>query len=451
MFAFFGGASLKIARNLIQVTGLKESLALFQKNNFSNIGESEVLKLLLAVDACNLIQTMKEDFIAKEIGEEDLQDAVEDYLVENLKGQAVMACRDGAERMDQCQEILKVAAKFQEYWTREDTKDPGPRFYCVKELLKRLNCEANTPIHDNLFEFVYQQHNRFIRYFKTLLEPFRTEGSPEPIPEQPLAIAMHIPVTEPLPRKAAGLETVYPESQVPAPLHTPSPAWFPAGTEADSPEPLLENEEPPKSDPIPQVPEPLPEEDGNGEDAGEKTAAPELPALEPEDPEEATEEFQDPMGTGKPIEEDPEVWKPSKAPSYRPLNMMDTLSGFPLMDSPRGKAMEMEDAGEKAAAPDSPSREPEDQEAEKVMEGGKISLEWEGLTPLESIFPFPTQTQVPGGPLPDHSEDLLEDHSRESGPPAGGREADQPTSKMLEDLFDKVNPIDPNESKGGEG
>src|SRR5579872_849043 len=100
MFTFFEGASLKIARNLIKATGLRESLDLFQKNNIANTKPDEVLKLLLAMDACNLLQTMKEDFIANEIDGEDLQDTVEDYLVENLKAQTLIPCRDGAERMD---------------------------------------------------------------------------------------------------------------------------------------------------------------------------------------------------------------------------------------------------------------------------------------------------------------------------------------------------------------
>src|SRR5258708_3153221 len=98
MFTFFEGASFKIARNLIQVTGLRESLQFFQNHNISNVQPPEVLKLLLAADACNLLQTMKEDFIAREIDAEDLQDTVEDYLVENLKSQTLIPCQDGAER-----------------------------------------------------------------------------------------------------------------------------------------------------------------------------------------------------------------------------------------------------------------------------------------------------------------------------------------------------------------
>ncbi len=214
MFAFFNGASFKIARNLIKVTGLAESLAVFQKNTFSNIEEGEVLKLLLAVDACNLMQTMREDFIHGEIYEEDLQDTVEDYLVENLKAQVVIPCRDGAERMEQCQEILAMTARFQEYWVKEECKDPGPRFYCVKELLGRLGSEANTPIHDNLFEFVYEQHNRFIRYFRTLLEPMQAEDVPEQTPGPPTsAVSLHNPSPEPLPGTQATLteEEMVPE------------------------------------------------------------------------------------------------------------------------------------------------------------------------------------------------------------------------------------------------
>ena len=309
MFAFFAGASLRIARNLIQVTGLKESLAVFQKNNFSNISEVEVLKLLLAVDACNLLQTMKEDFISREISEEDRQDAVDDYVVENLKGSAVIPCRDGAERMEQLDEILGVAAKFQENWTREDTKDPGPRFYCVKELLRRLNCEDNTPIHDNLFEFVYQQHNRFIRYFKTLLEPFRTEGVPEPVPEQPLAVVMHVPAAETV-HPSSSLETAYTRDEKPEEEEGPSPVLS-----------IL-----PKSGP--GEPETPPEAEAGGEDEGDKSSEPLSRARESEDGEE-------PRGP-----------QPAKIPAFRPLDMMDPLSGFPNPRPRTVEKMEVEKAPE---------------------------------------------------------------------------------------------------------
>jgi hypothetical protein len=178
MFTLFEGASQKIARNLIMITGLRRSLAIYQQNNLSDIPNDEVLMLLIGMDTCNLIQTLKEEFITKEISQEDIQDIVDDYVVEYLKQQDSIVIQDGADRMNRCQEALAIAVKFQENWTREDRKDPGPRFYCVKELLRLLGNEENKPIHDTLFEFIYEQHNQFIRYFRTLLEPFPPDDAP---------------------------------------------------------------------------------------------------------------------------------------------------------------------------------------------------------------------------------------------------------------------------------
>ncbi len=175
MFSLFDGASQKIAKNLIMITGLKRSLAIYQEHNLSEIPADEVLMLLIGLDTCNLLQTVKEEFIAKEIKEEDLQDIVDDYVVEYLKQQETIVIQDGADRMTRCEEVMTIASKFQENWTQEDRKDPGPRFYCVKELLRLLGNEKNTPIHDTLFEFIYEQHNQFIRYFRTLLEPFPSD------------------------------------------------------------------------------------------------------------------------------------------------------------------------------------------------------------------------------------------------------------------------------------
>ena len=208
MFALFDGASQKIARNLIRATGLKSSLAVFQENNIYNIGPGEVLKLLLAMDACNLSQTMKEEFIAKDIQEEDARDILDDYLMENLRDQTAIPCRDGGERMDLCLGILDQAAKFQEYWSKDEFKDPGPRFYCVKELLRRLGSEANTPIHDSLFEFVYEQHNRFNRYFRTLLEPFReADAAPDIPPESAPRISELVEAQTPkIPASSSGFD-----------------------------------------------------------------------------------------------------------------------------------------------------------------------------------------------------------------------------------------------------
>jgi len=181
MFWLFEGASLKIAKNLIKVTGVQGTLSLFYQKNLSNIAPEEALKLILALNACNLMQTMREDFINKEIDPEDRQDIVDDYVVENIRQLTAIVARDGAERMDKCMEIMEVSEKLRAHWMgEEDHTGPGPRYYAVKDILRRLGNEANHDLHDALFEFMYTQHRHFIHYFKNLLEP---ADNPQPTGE----------------------------------------------------------------------------------------------------------------------------------------------------------------------------------------------------------------------------------------------------------------------------
>jgi hypothetical protein len=180
MYSLFEGASLKMAKNLIRVTGVQETLTLFREKNLSNVGMEELLIQVLSLNACNLFQTMKEDFVDREIDSEDQADIVDDYVIENLRMLGLANVKDGADLMEKCQDILGIAEKLQVYWTgEEDRKGPGPRYYCVKDVLRRLGNEKNFELHDALFEFMYTQHKHFIHYFKTLLDPIEPPAAPE--------------------------------------------------------------------------------------------------------------------------------------------------------------------------------------------------------------------------------------------------------------------------------
>ncbi|HVZ81135.1 MAG TPA: hypothetical protein VHE12_10145 [bacterium] len=173
MFSLFEGASLKIAKNLIKVTGVQQTLAVIQAKNLAAVGAPELLEQILALNACNLFQTLKEDFVERQIDAEDRQDIVDDYIVENLRLQTVIPYRDGGHLMDLCLKVQDLSEKYKVHWMeeQEESGGPGPRYYCVKDLLRRLGNEKNYELHDTLFEFVYLQHKHFIHYFKTLLEP----------------------------------------------------------------------------------------------------------------------------------------------------------------------------------------------------------------------------------------------------------------------------------------
>ncbi len=167
--------SLEIAKKLVQTTGLAESLEILKQKNFSvGVEPGDLLKQILGLSACNLVRTMKEDFVALEIMGEDRQDVIDDYVAESLRRQNLVKLRDGAELMDRCQEILGVAEGLQAFWeSTEDPKGPGPRYFCVKEVLSRLGDSMNYDLRDAFFEFTYLQHKYFIDFFREFLKSSR--------------------------------------------------------------------------------------------------------------------------------------------------------------------------------------------------------------------------------------------------------------------------------------
>jgi len=193
MFKFFEGASLKFAMQLIQVTRVQESMAVIREKNLSQIGPEDLFKLTLALNACNLEQTMREDFIQKEIDPDDGQDIVDDYVVQNLRFQDWIPIRDGAERMEKCDEILETALKLGVHWDPSTvSKGADPRYLCVKDVLRRLGNEGNTALHHALLEFVNLHHKHFLHFFHVLLEPFQAEArSVAPVNEDPATEPVH--------------------------------------------------------------------------------------------------------------------------------------------------------------------------------------------------------------------------------------------------------------------
>ena len=179
MYLMMKGDSLDMAKKLIQKTGLEESLAILKEKNHQVVVEPRaLLEQVLALSACNLVQTMKEDFILQEIMGEDQQDILDDYVVESLRRQKLLKLADGAALMEMCETIEAHVWKLQEFWKEEeDFKGPGPRYFCVKTVLTNLADEKNFELHDALFEFMYLQHVHFINFFKELFNPPKLPGA----------------------------------------------------------------------------------------------------------------------------------------------------------------------------------------------------------------------------------------------------------------------------------
>jgi hypothetical protein len=226
MYILFAGASLKIVRNLIQATGMRECWAPFLEKSGGNVDKEKLLKEILGLNACNLSQSMKETSVDREIDAEDRQDLLDDYIVENLRLQDWITLRDGADRMAKCQEIEGVWERLRPHFNRtREAQGFKPRLEAVRDVMRHLGTGIPEPFEEALLEFVESQHRLFTGYFQALLEPFSKfeedlPAGPEPLVE-PLAQAGPSDPGEP---KAAVEPQVRVESEVPVELKVPAQA-----------------------------------------------------------------------------------------------------------------------------------------------------------------------------------------------------------------------------------
>jgi hypothetical protein len=168
--------SLDIARQIIKNTGLDENLGILkQKRHAVPMAPKEIVKRVLALSTCNLVQTMKADFIVREFPEEKRDAITRDYILESLRNQDLfkLAGKDEAEEIRQG--VMGIVAELERFWGGTDPQGsgPGPRYYCVKEVLTRLGGQQNYDLHDALFELMYLQYRHYLKYFGGLL------GEPE--------------------------------------------------------------------------------------------------------------------------------------------------------------------------------------------------------------------------------------------------------------------------------
>src|SRR5689334_8112603 len=89
--------SLEIARQIIKNTGLDENLGIIkQKNHAYTVDPVELLKLVMALSATNLVQTMKADFVVRDLPEEIRSQVVWDYISESFRKQDLLKLRGKA-------------------------------------------------------------------------------------------------------------------------------------------------------------------------------------------------------------------------------------------------------------------------------------------------------------------------------------------------------------------
>src|SRR5258708_12633369 len=132
--------SLDIARKIIKNTGLDENLGIIkQKKHLGTAEPKELLKLVMALSACNLVQTMKADFILGAFTLENRDSIVRDYVMESFRSQDLVKLDGKKEAEEVRQAVMEIVEGLLVFWNEEEDPQgsgPGPRYYCVKEVLK---------------------------------------------------------------------------------------------------------------------------------------------------------------------------------------------------------------------------------------------------------------------------------------------------------------------------
>jgi len=167
-----GFDSLEIARQIIKNTGLDENLGIIkQKKHVHQAEPARLLELVLSLSTVNLVETLKSDFVMEKIPKEIQTAIVRDYITESLRQQDLMKLK--REQIDTIKGgVLVQVEEMGKFWNESDDPQgsgPGPRYYCVKEVLKGLGGEENYALHDALFELMYLQYRHYYRYFQSLL------------------------------------------------------------------------------------------------------------------------------------------------------------------------------------------------------------------------------------------------------------------------------------------
>ena len=173
---FFGKKfnGLEIARQIIKNTGLDENLGILkQKRHEVLVAPKEILTLVMALSACNLVQAMKADFITRNLTDEQREGIANEYILESFRKQDLIPLV-GKEEVEEVRKgVMEVVGELQKFWAgTEDPpgSGPGPRYYCVKEILGRLGGQQNYDLHDALFELMYLQYRHYLAFFKNYLE-----------------------------------------------------------------------------------------------------------------------------------------------------------------------------------------------------------------------------------------------------------------------------------------
>ncbi len=155
------------------ITAMDAAFAELEKHQAGDaVFPVEKIKLVLALSTTNLIQTMKAEFISGKLDEKTRDAIAQEFLAESFRRQPLVDYKNMDDIDRGSAVVMRFVKELQGFW-KEDVdpqgSGPGPRYYCVKEVLRRIGGPQNYDLHDQLFELMYLCHKNYIDFFKELL------------------------------------------------------------------------------------------------------------------------------------------------------------------------------------------------------------------------------------------------------------------------------------------
>jgi hypothetical protein len=101
---------------------------------------------------------------------EKAADIVRNYVLESYHQQDLLSVGSKKETEALRLDAMEVVPRLQGFWTEDEDPQgsgPGPRYYCVKEILKRLGGgKPDHNRHEAFFELMYLQHKHYLIFFR---------------------------------------------------------------------------------------------------------------------------------------------------------------------------------------------------------------------------------------------------------------------------------------------
>jgi hypothetical protein len=165
-------SSQEIAEMLLKLSELPALFEQLQVKKGRNPEMAQkILQIILAMSACNLVQTLKTDFLVSKLSPEKREAILRDYILQAFRSQTLVKFKNEAELNEKRQLVMGIVSELQKPWNENEDSHgsgPGPRYFCAKATLSMFGADPDFELHDALFEHMYLKYKLYIDFLKTL-------------------------------------------------------------------------------------------------------------------------------------------------------------------------------------------------------------------------------------------------------------------------------------------